>query len=155
LVNTPDSAKEVLSMSNKLDSDIYSFLDNNFSENEFGDFHNLKTIGDYYNTYFSPVKCLLVNRVSLRESSNKNASTSGSSNEEEGKEQTSQNKESNKKEFENKGEQIVLKNNKAQMHSRLPMHLLTLYHHSIQNHIYIQTPFDHFCERPRFSYNVE
>lgn len=112
LVNTPDSAKEVLSMSNKLDSDIYSFLDNNFSENEFGDFHNLKTIGDYYNTYFSPVKCLLVNRVSLRESSNQNASTSGSSNEEEGKEQTSQNKESNKKEFENKGEQIVLKNNK-------------------------------------------
>lgn len=116
LVNTPDSSKELLSISNKLDSDLYSFLDNNSSENEFGDFHDLKTIGDYYNVYFSPVKCLLVNRVKLKSVSDNTSSSDQSSNSgsgENGQEQSSsQNGNQEKKEFENKGEQIVLKDNK-------------------------------------------
>ena len=115
LVNTPDSSKELLSISSKLDSDLYSFLDNNSSENEFGDFHNLKTIGDYYNVYFSPVKCLVVNRVNLKSSSSSeqtSTESSGSSSGSEEKQSSSQSGNGNKKEFENKGEQIILKDNK-------------------------------------------
>lgn len=116
LVNTPDSSKDLLSISTKLDSDLYSFLDNNSSENEFGDFHNLKTIGDYYNAYFSPVKCLLVNRVNLKQTKNELENVVGNSNTDNGgsenKQSSSQEGGEEKKEFENKGEQIILKDNK-------------------------------------------
>ena len=115
LINTPDSAKDLLSMSSKLDSDLYSFINNNGNPNEFGDFHDLKTIGDYYSTYFSPVKCLAINSVSVKESQNSSGdsfSSSGGSSQSNSSESSSGSSSETKKEFENKGKLTIIKNSK-------------------------------------------
>ena len=119
LINTPESAKDLLSMSNKLDSDLYSFLNNNGFSSEFGDFYDLKTIGDYYGSYFSPVKCMFVNSVGLKsankDSSSKTSSSSGSSEAGEGVNASSSESQTKQedKEFENKGELLIIKNEKS------------------------------------------
>lgn len=112
LINTPESAKELLSISNKLDSDLYSFLNNSGSNNDLGDFHNIKTIGDYYEAYFSKVKCLAINSVNVKsektqedESQSSDMSKSAQSSTEAGSSQKN-------KKFENKAIQIILKNDK-------------------------------------------
>ena len=113
LINTPDSAKDLLSMSSKLDSDLYSFLNNNGSDNELEDFHDLRTVGDYYGAYFSPVKCIVINSVSIKDSSSASGSESGSGDsssvsQSAGASSTSE----SKKELENKGKLLIIKDAK-------------------------------------------
>ncbi len=113
LINTPDSAKELLSISNKLDSDLYSFLNNTGSNNDLGEFHNLKTIGDYYEAYFGQVKCLAINSVNVKteKSQEEQSGDSGTSgNAQNSSDSGGTNKE--KKKFENKAIQVILKNDK-------------------------------------------
>ena len=114
LINTPDSAKDLLSMSSKLDSELYSFLNNNYSNNELEDFHDLKTVGDYYGSYFSPVKCIFINSVSIKDnSSSSSGNESGSSESTSGSQSSSSNSNSQEpKELENKGKLLIIKNAK-------------------------------------------
>lgn len=114
LINTPDSAKDLLSMSSKLDSDLYSFLNNNGSNNELEDFHDLRTVGDYYGSYFSPVKCMVINSVSIKDSSSGSASgsESGSGESSSGSQSSGSSTSESKKELENKGKLLIIKDAK-------------------------------------------
>ena len=116
LINTPESAKDLLSISTNLDSDLYSFLNNAGSSNELRDFHDLKTIGDYYESYFSPVVCMTINSIDVKEklsnSSSSQKSSKNGSDESSGSNSENSNNGESKKEFENKGKQIILKNDK-------------------------------------------
>lgn len=118
LINTPDSSKELLSLSSQLNSDLYSYLNNNGFSTEFGEFYNLKTIGDFYDSYFSPVKCISINRVKIKEENSQDSSgeqeqsKESSSSANAGGEAQSSTSSQSKKEFENKGELIIIKNAK-------------------------------------------
>ena len=113
LINTPQSAKDLLSVSNNLDSDLYSFLNSTGFSNELRDFHNLKTIGDYYESYFSPIPCMAINSVDVKKESNSEQSSQESSSQGQSSGgESGSSKEQEKKSFENKGKQIIIKNNK-------------------------------------------
>jgi len=79
LINTKDSAKDLLNISNNLNSDLYSFLNNNGYSNELKDYQDVKTLGDFYMTYFSPIKCMLVNIIDVEEESSSSDSQQGQS----------------------------------------------------------------------------
>jgi len=93
---------------------LYSFLNNNYSNNELEDFHDLKTVGDYYGSYFSPVKCIFINSVSIKDnSSSSSGNESGSSESTSGSQSSSSNSNSQEpKELENKGKLLIIKNAK-------------------------------------------
>lgn len=118
LINTPDSSKELLSLSSQLNSDLYSYLNNNGFSNEFGEFYNLKTIGDFYDSYFSSVKCISINRVKIKDkigqegSGKQEQSQESSSSANSGEAPQNSTSSQGKKEFENKGELIIIKNAK-------------------------------------------
>ena len=92
-------------------------LTNGFS-NEFGEFYNLKTIGDFYDSHFSSVKCISINRVKIKDTSSQESSGKQEQSQESSSSANSgeapQNSTSSqaKKEFENKGELIIIKNAK-------------------------------------------
>ena len=65
LISTPESAKDVLETSNNLDSNLYTFLNNSAFSNELRGYEDLKSVGDYYDSYFGLSKCLRVNVIDV------------------------------------------------------------------------------------------
>jgi len=74
LISTPTSAKEILETAQNLDSDLYAFLNNSGFSNELKDYHDLKTIGDYYQNYFEESKAISINVLEAKEKENNNSS---------------------------------------------------------------------------------
>jgi len=115
LLCAEESAKQVLETSKNLDSDLYSFLNNAAFSNELKNYKELKTIGDYYESYFGHNKNLKITLLSVKDSQqNKEDSEgspkAGSGGDTGGKEAGSQS--SSQKEFENSGKAIIIKGSK-------------------------------------------
>ncbi len=79
LINTSDSAKELLQTSNSLNSNLYSFLNNSAFSNEYKGYEDLKSVGDFYNAYFGISKCLCINVLGLEKDDTKQSSEQSSS----------------------------------------------------------------------------
>jgi len=130
LINTKDSAKDLLGASDNLDSNLYSYLNNNAHSDELKNQGDLKSIGDYYVSYLGPSKTLAVNVVDIeKESGGDSPSGSGdnsggggsnsSSNSSQGDNGGSGGSQSNssqsseeKKQIKNEGKLLIIKNQK-------------------------------------------
>lgn len=118
LISTPDSAKDVLVTSNNLDSNLYTFLNNSAFSNELKGYESLKSIGDYYDSYFGLDKCLCVNIIET-EDKEKSSGGDGSGG---GSETSTQNSSSSgesgssskgeSKKLKNEGKLLIVKNAK-------------------------------------------
>lgn len=115
------NAKEVLQTSKNLDSNLYSFLNNAAFSNELKNYKELKTIGDYYESYFGHNKSIKINVLGVQEESKDSSSSSsggssgGESSSEGGGSQGSSSSSGGKsaqKEILNEGKSIIIKNSK-------------------------------------------
>lgn len=81
LILTEGSAGDLLSTAKGIDSDLYTFLSNSSSSNQFKEYNDLTTVGDFYRSYFGDSNCLAVYIVDTESSSSggKAGSTSGES----------------------------------------------------------------------------
>ena len=79
LISTKESANELISTATGIDSDLYTFLSNSGYSNEFKEYNDLTTIGDFYKSYFGPVKCMSVYIVDTKESSSASGGGGGES----------------------------------------------------------------------------
>ena len=89
LVNTKESAKDLLTSVDNLNSEFYVVLSRYIVEDKHNQYQDLKTIGDFYNAILSPNKCVAITNIDVEQSSTSSGESSGgesgtSSNEEKG-----------------------------------------------------------------------
>ncbi len=76
LVHTKDSAKDLLSSVENLNSDFYVILSRYSVEDKHNQYQALKTIGDYYNEMLGDNKTIAINSIALETSSEESPSES-------------------------------------------------------------------------------
>lgn len=78
LINTPTSAKDVLSTASDLNSDLYIAMN---CKCLYGHRHyqNLKSLGDYYDSFFGPTKCITITIIDTEKQSAEDSSSGGGS----------------------------------------------------------------------------
>ncbi len=79
LVNTKDSAKDLLSAVENLNSDFYVILSRYSVEDKHNQYQALKTIGDYYNEMLGNNRTIAVNTIDLEKESGSAGESSGGS----------------------------------------------------------------------------
>lgn len=79
LVNTKDSAKDLLSAVENLNSDFYVILSRYSVEDKHNQYQALKTIGDYYNEMLGNNRTIAVNTIDLEKESGSMGESSGGS----------------------------------------------------------------------------
>ena len=82
LVNTKDSAKDLLASVQDLNSEFYVILSRDSVAGQHNHYQSLKSFGEYYDSILGPVKCIAINNIDLE--NNQGTGTSGSSNGAEG-----------------------------------------------------------------------
>lgn len=60
LILTKESAGDLLATANGIDSDLYTFLSNSSNSNEFKEYNDLTTIGDFFRSYFGEGNSLAI-----------------------------------------------------------------------------------------------
>lgn len=113
------SAKDVLETSKNLDSNLYSFLNNTAFSNELKNYKELKTIGDYYESYFGHNKSIKVNVLGIQDQSKEGSSSSSSGgsgsaggSSEGSSSQGGSSSSGGQKDILNEGKSIIIKNSK-------------------------------------------
>ncbi len=119
LINTKESANELISTATGIDSDLYTFLSNSGYSNELKEYNDLTTIGDFYKVYFGPTKSMCVYIVDTKESTSssgggggENGGSSSSSSSGGGSGGSSSSSSEAKKEISNKERIMIVKDSK-------------------------------------------
>lgn len=123
LISTKESAGDLLQTAKGIDSDLYTYLSNSGYSNEFKEYNNLTTIGDFYRSYFGETKCMSVYIVDTKEDTSSSSGggetggeSSGSSESPTSSESSGSGSSSEKpKEISNKERLLIVKGNKALM----------------------------------------
>ena len=162
LISTPKSAKDLLTTSNNLDSNLYTFLNNSAFSNELRGYEDLTSIGDYYDCFFGFCKCLKVNIIEVeesKESSSGDGSGGGSENSEQesgsGSGGGGQSKDKGKK-LKNEGKLLIIKNEKKLISlSKEESENLNWFNKNVEKmHFEIKNISDEYLKNANLTFNV-
>lgn len=79
LLHTKKSSKDTLSAVKNFNGEFYTILNANGLSNDQRRYQEFKNIGDYYNSYFSPSKCIEIGVIDVMDSSSEQSSQSSGS----------------------------------------------------------------------------
>ena len=79
LLHTKKSSKDTLSAVKNFNGEFYTILNANGLSNDQRRYQEFKNIGDYYNSYFSPSKCIEIGVIDIMDSSSEQSSQSSGS----------------------------------------------------------------------------
>ena len=79
LLHTKKSSKDTLSAVKNFNGEFYTILNANGLSNDQRRYQEFKNIGDYYNSYFSPSKCIEIGVIDVMDNSSKQSSQSSGS----------------------------------------------------------------------------
>ena len=123
LLCAKESSKDTLSAVKNFNGEFYTILNANGFSNDQRRYQDFKSIGDYYNSFFSPSKSIAISVIDLKEDDSKSSSGGGASGGSSGNSSSSNDLSSGgggsesgggggEKKVSNAGEQVVIKNSK-------------------------------------------
>lgn len=123
LLCAKESSKDTLSAVKNFNGEFYTILNANGFSNDQRRYQDFKSIGDYYNSFFSPSKSIAISVIDLKEDDSKSSSSGGSSGGSSGNSLSSNDLSSGgggsesgggggEKKVSNAGEQVVIKDSK-------------------------------------------
>lgn len=123
LLCAKESSKDTLSAVKNFNGEFYTILNANGFSNDQRRYQDFKSIGDYYNSFFSPSKSIAISVIDLKEDDSKSSSGGGASGGGSGNSSSSNDLSSGgggsesgggggEKKVSNAGEQVVIKNSK-------------------------------------------